>query len=196
MQDIIINKLCKAYGDKTVLKDFSCCFSAGTAVCLTAPSGYGKTTLLRILMGLERADSGSVSGMEGVCVCALFQEDRLCENLSAEANLRLVNPRLSREDAGRLLEEAGLSGFTDRPVCEFSGGMKRRAALMRALCMPGELLVLDEPFKGLDADSRHRMISCIQKYRSGRTLILVSHNPADVQDLQAQPVFMEELNHI
>ena len=196
MRDIIVEKLCKAYGERTVLKDFSCRFPGGGISCLMAASGYGKTTLLRMLMGLEAPDSGRISGVEGLRICALFQEDRLCENLSAASNLRLVNPELSPEEALAALRDAGLEDAAELKIREFSGGMKRRAALMRALCAPGDLLLLDEPFKGLDAQTRLRMIRCVLARRNGRTTILVSHDRADAEDLQAQLLDMARLNWV
>lgn len=191
MRRIDIERLCKSYGEKAVFQDFSCSFDAGSVTCLMAPSGWGKTTLLRLMMGLETPDSGSITGMEDARICALFQEDRLCENLDAAANLMLVNPKLTRRDAVSALQMAGLTDCS-QPVREFSGGMKRRTALMRALCMPGDVLLLDEPFKGLDADTRMRMLDCIGKYRNNRTLILVSHDEDDARDLQARVVHMDQ----
>ena len=191
MQDIVIHKLNKAYGENTVLRDFSCRFPGGEISCLMAPSGSGKTTLMRILMGLENADSGSIDGLEGVRFCPLFQEDRLCENLDGQANLRLVNPDLSREEALQLLDEAGIDAPAEQKAALYSGGMKRRAAMMRALCAPGDVLILDEPFKGLDAGTRLRMIRCLQAHRRGRTCILVTHDSADAIDLQAHLLRMD-----
>ena len=196
MRDIVIDRICKAYGNQVVLQDFSCRFASGGIFCLMAPSGYGKTTLLRLMMGLEQPDSGRIEGLQEMRICALFQEDRLCENLDAASNLMLVQPQLEREQALILLKEAGLEDCTGKPVKEFSGGMKRRVALMRALCCPGDMLLLDEPFKGLDADTRLRMLDCIRRHRNGRTAILVSHDGDDARDLQAHPVRMEEMNRI
>ena len=195
VQDIAISHLCKSYGEKRVLEDFSCRFPGGQISCLMAPSGYGKTTLMRILMGLERADSGRIDGLEGARICPLFQEDRLCENLDAQANLRLVSPGLERGEAVRILADAGIDAPQGKKVAHFSGGMKRRVALLRALCAPGDLLLLDEPFKGLDADTRAQMIGLTLRLRAGRTLILVSHDSADAQDLQAELFQMENCNH-
>ena len=196
MGEIIIDRLCKAYGDKIVLRDFSYRFSQGKIYCLMAPSGYGKTTLLRLMMGLEAADSGRIAGLGDLRISAVFQEDRLCENLNAEANLRLVNPRLSRAHALDALRQAGLEDCEDQMVRSFSGGMKRRVALMRALCAPGDVLILDEPFKGLDAQTRLKMLDCIAHFRQGRTAILVSHDAGDAHALQAQLVAMEQFNRI
>ena len=194
MADIIIRGLNKAYGNNIVLRDFSCRFPGGEISCLMAPSGYGKTTLLRLLMGLEAADSGSIEGLEGARICPLFQEDRLCENLDAQANLRLVNPALSRGQALHLLTEAGIDAPADQKIAQFSGGMKRRVALMRALCAPGDVLILDEPFKGLDGDTRLRMIRCLLAHRRDRTVILVTHDEADAGDLRANLLQMERCN--
>ena len=90
---IEIQNLSKSYGDHTVFRDFSLSIPHGTTTCLMAPSGAGKTTLLRILMGLEAPDEGRIVGMEGKRISAVFQEPRLCENLSAFANIRLVRKR-------------------------------------------------------------------------------------------------------
>ena len=98
MQDIIIRGLCKSFGEKAVLCNVSGTLAAGRITGLMAPSGAGKTTLLRILMGLERADSGRIDGLNGLCISAVFQEDRLCNQLDGVSNLRLVTwPGRSRE---------------------------------------------------------------------------------------------------
>ena len=98
MQDIIIRGLCKSFGEKAVLCNVSGTLAAGRITGLMAPSGAGKTTLLRILMGLERADSGRIDGLNGLCISAVFQEDRLCNQLDGVSNLRLVTPALGRAD--------------------------------------------------------------------------------------------------
>ena len=95
MQDIVIRNLCKAYGAKTVLRDFSCILPAGTITGLMAPSGAGKTTLLRILMGFESPDRGTIHGLDELRLSAVFQEDRLCDNLTPVGNLRLVTPSMA-----------------------------------------------------------------------------------------------------
>ena len=88
---IEVKHLYKSFGSKVVLRDFSARFPIGAVTAVMAPSGGGKTTLLRVLMGLEAADSGTVEGLAGLRQSAVFQEDRLCEALSAAANIRLVN---------------------------------------------------------------------------------------------------------
>ena len=120
-----------------------------------APSGKGKTTLLNILLGLEPYDRGIIRGLEGKRKSAVFQEDRLCENLSSRANIRMVG----RERAAvavsflkrwkRAWKLWKLKEWGDRPVRELSGGMKRRTAILRALLADWEILFMDEPLKGL-----------------------------------------------
>ncbi len=100
MQDIVMHALCKSFGEKSVLRDVSGTLAAGCITGLMAPSGAGKTTLLRILMGLEQADSGRIDGLDGLRLSAVFQEDRLCDQLDGVSNLRLVTPSLSRECFG------------------------------------------------------------------------------------------------
>lgn len=166
----------KSFGDKTVLRDVSMAFPPGSVTCLMGPSGCGKTTLLRIVMGLVKPDRGRVSGVpEGISV--LFQEDRLCQGFSPVANVRLVTGRsVPEEEIRELLGRLGLEDSLDLPARELSGGMSRRAALCRALLASGELLILDEPFKGLDPETRERAAGLVREYARGRTLLFVTHD--------------------
>ena len=174
MEQIKIDRLSKAYGEKQVLKDFCAEFPARQTTVLMGPSGCGKTTLLRILAGLERPDSGTISGLPEQ-KSMIFQEDRLCENVSALSNLRLCAPSLSRKEGERLLSDLGLADSLRQPVREFSGGMKRRVAILRALCAEYELLLADEPFKGLDEETRLRTMEYFKAQTQGKTVLLVTH---------------------
>ena len=178
--ELHIKNLCKAFDGRPVLENVS--FTAGPGVtCVMAPSGAGKTTLLRILLGLERPDSGSVP--EGVRWSAVFQEDRLLEHLDAMENLRFVlGSALDESAANVLLTELGLGDTAGKPVREFSGGMKRRLALARALLAPSDALALDEPFTGLDEENRARCQALIRRMAPGKPVLLVTHDPADVRD--------------
>ena len=183
--ELHIENLCKAFDGRPVLEHVT--FTAGTGVtCVMAPSGAGKTTLLRILLGLERPDSGSVSG--GVRWSAVFQEDRLLEHLDAMGNLRFVlGAALDEPAADALLAELGLGDTAGKPVREFSGGMKRRLALARALLAPSDALALDEPFTGLDEENRARCLALIRR-AAEKPVLLVTHDPADAQALDAAVV--------
>ena len=180
-----VENLCKAYNGETVLKDVS--FAAGTGVtALMAPSGGGKTTLLRILMGLETADSGQVHLSPSGRIAAVFQEDRLLEQLDAEGNLRFVlGPAYDAEAACALLERLGLEPAAGKPVGTYSGGMKRRLALARALLAPAEILLLDEPFAGLDGENRSRAVAVVRQAAETMCVLLVTHDERDSAELGA-----------
>ena len=174
-----LRNVSKRYGEKMVFSHFSCTIPDGSSRGVMAPSGAGKTTLLRLILGLEKPDDGAILGVPGG-KSVLFQEDRLFPQLSAVKNIRMAVPRCSVEEARGLLEALGLGDCLEQPVSTLSGGQARRAALARALACPGQLLALDEPFTGLDEESRLQAAGAIRQYRRGRTLILVTHREADL----------------
>jgi len=163
-----------------------------------SPSGSGKTTLLRILMGLEQADHGLIladgtpQDMSSLPASAVFQEDRLCESFSPIENVAmcagrsLQAPRIKWELA-RLLPEECLN----RPVSTLSGGMKRRVAVARALLIPSHILLMDEPFTGMDDELKRNVISYIREKQDGRLLILSTHQEEDVELIGGELVRLE-----
>lgn len=184
--EVILSHLSKAYGGIPVLTDFSCTLTPGVT-CLMAPSGAGKTTLLRLLLGLETPDSGQILGLDHARISAVFQEDRLLMQWNGRDNLRFVLGVSYDEAAAQtLLEQLGLDLHDDKPAASYSGGMRRRLALARALLVPFDVLVLDEPFTGLDAENRARAIRCIQQVSAGKLVLLVTHDPADADAFGAQ----------
>ncbi len=166
----------KRFGDLTVLDGFSHCFAEGSFTTVMGPSGCGKSTLLSVLMGLLIPDEGIVTRSSDK-LSAVFQENRLCENLSVLSNLRLVQGR-KKERSGLIpeLEATGLYNCADKPVRELSGGMKRRTALLRALLADYDILFLDEPFKGLDTETKNNVMIYTREKTAGRTVILVTHD--------------------
>lgn len=193
MNDIIIKDLCKSFGEKKVLEGFSATFPAGSASCIMAPSGAGKTTLLSIMQGFTAPDSGSITGND-VKMSAVFQEDRLCEDFGAVSNVRFScgsgKNKKSKEKIVACLESLGLGDSLDKPVREFSGGMKRRVAIARALMADYELLFLDEPFKGLDGEMRASVAGYIRTAAAGKTVIAVSHDETEAELLGATIIIM------
>ena len=185
MQDIVIRGLSKAFDGKQVLRDFSAVLPAGQVTGLMAPSGAGKTTLLRILMGLEMPDRGTITGLQGLRLSAVFQEDRLCENLNPASNLRLVTPTLSQSAAEKALTAVGLTDCLHQPVRELSGGMRRRVAILRALLAEYDLLFLDEPFKGLDRETKEVVMADTRRRCDGRTVLFVTHDPTKLEAMGA-----------
>lgn len=186
--DITLNHVKKRYGTTVVFRDLSCSIGPGVTAVM-APSGGGKTTLLRMLLGLERPDGGTVTGLTGVRWSAVFQENRLLEHLNARGNLRFaLGPDYTEEAAANLLEALGLGDVGEKPVEAFSGGMKRRLALARALLAPWEALALDEPFAGLDDENRQRAIHCIRRAAARGPVVLVTHDRADADALGAKVI--------
>ena len=185
MTDIVISHLYKAFDGKPVLSDFSVVFPAGKTTAVMGQSGVGKTTLLRILMGLESADSGTVSGMQGAKLAVVFQEDRLLEFMPPVGNIRLTAPSLSEEVIQRELEAMELGGCMAQPVRELSGGMRRRVAILRALLAEGDVLLLDEPFKGLDEETKSCVIGRTRALSQGKTVVLVTHDEREAKAMGA-----------
>lgn len=176
--DIAVNHLWKSYDGTPVLEDFSCSIPRGSCCALLAPSGAGKTTLLRLLLGLEQPDAGEMTGVPSR-FAAVFQEDRLIPGLCAVSNVTAATS-CSRGEATALLSRLGLEDESQKkPVRLLSGGQARRVSLARALLAKGELLILDEPFTGLDDGTRQLCAAAIRDYRRGRTLLAVTHNPDD-----------------
>ena len=183
MGDIVMHKLCKSFGEKAVLRDVCGILESGRITGLMAPSGAGKTTLLRILMGLEQLDDGYIEGLNGLRLSAVFQEDRLCDQLDSVSNLRLVTPSLSRAEARKALETVGLADCIGQPTRELSGGQRRRVAILRGLLADYDLLILDEPFKGLDRETKQLVMEDTRRRCMGKTVLFVTHDPAEMDAL-------------
>ena len=184
---IHVSHVSKSFGDLSVLQDYSLEMENGKRYLLMAPSGTGKTTFLRILTGLDNADSGEVAGMPAH-TGMVFQEDRLCEEYDAICNIMLGMGKGTveyvRSEAAKILPEDCLT----KPVKELSGGMRRRVALLRAVLSNSGLLILDEPFAGLDEENRARSAEYLLKRLGGRTLLVTTHREDDVELLQGVKV--------
>ena len=193
METVKISGVSKYYHGRAVLKDVSMDLEGGGLYCLMGPSGIGKTTLLRLLMGLEQPDAGTITGVAGRRVSAVFQENRLLEYADAIQNIRIVSGR----NGMSVKPEEVLCEFLEeeawyRPVRELSGGMKRRVAVARALAADSDLLVMDEPFTGLDEQTKRMLIRAIRKFQRGRTLLVVTHQEEDGVLLEAQILRLEK----
>ncbi|ADL05934.1 ATP-binding cassette domain-containing protein [Lacrimispora saccharolytica] len=181
--ELKVNHLSKSFGALHVLEQVTLSLRSGRIYCLMGPSGSGKTTFFRILLGLEQADSGSLAGMEGIRTSAVFQENRLCESFTPVDNIAMVIPGRSsrsriqaREELLRLLPEESLS----RPVSTLSGGMKRRVAIVRALSVPSDMILMDEPFTGLDEHTKMNVIRYIRDKTNDKLVIISTHQEEDV----------------
>lgn len=179
-RSLCIEHLYKSYHNQPVLTDLCCQIPQGKVTAITAPSGSGKTTLIRILLGLEEPDYGVLNGFKNLKKSAVFQEDRLCENLTALANIRLTSISQNKSYLISAMEQIGLYDCWQKPVHELSGGMKRRIAILRALLADYDLLILDEPFKGLDPATKEIVIKDTKKRSMGKTTLFVTHDELEL----------------
>ena len=170
---IQLHELCLRYGDKTVLDRFSLTLPEQGITVLSGPSGCGKTSLLRVLAGLTRPDSGTVTGIDPRKIAVLFQEDRLFPHRTVAQQLTDVLGRERKGELARWLALAELTEEADALPRQLSGGMCRRLALVRALALGGELYVLDEPFTGIDLPRRERLMAALRTLE--KPVLLVSH---------------------
>lgn len=159
-----------------VIDDLSFDIKNGERFGIFGKSGIGKTTLINLILGLEKEDSGNIY-KDFSKASVIFQEDRLIDEISAFDNLKIVN------DNTILIEETlGILNIEDlqTPIAKFSGGMKRRVAIARALIFDGDILIMDEPFAGIDEENKNIAIDLIKKRFAGKTIILVSHDKDDM----------------
>ena len=176
----------KGYGAVRVLEDASASFEPLRPHVIMGPSGAGKTTLLRLLAGLERPDAGEVVRGADVRLGMTFQEDRLCENLTATANIRLPHGYLPDELLERFLAEerkameaCGLP-IDARPVRELSGGQRRRVAILRCVLADANTLLFDEPLKGMDEKTLDAVMAFVGPLVAERTVLWATHDERDL----------------
>ncbi len=175
--DIILKNITKSYNNEIVLNNLSFTFKCGEINIITGKSGCGKTTLMNILLGLEKPDSGSVQGINDKQIGVVFQENRLCEYLTAVQNIKLVtNDKYTKKEIISFLNELQLdSESCEKPVSKLSGGMKRRVSILRAVLFDSDVLLLDEPFKGLDDDTKQKVMDFVLQKTKGKTVIIITH---------------------
>lgn len=190
MSDIILKNISKAYDGKQVLNNFSLTLSEGKRTCIMGPSGCGKTTLLNILCGLQKADEGEIRNLPGK-ISVVFQENRLCEQFTALENVRMVAPEKT-ETAKDILARLGLVNDLYQKAASLSGGMKRRVAIARALCYDAPLVVMDEPFKGLDEETKETVMETVMQMTEGKTVLIITHDEQEAQRFADNIVVLQE----
>ncbi|MEG1432800.1 ABC transporter ATP-binding protein [Eubacterium sp.] len=185
--DIELKDINVAYDGHQVLNHFSAVFPQGAVTGICGPSGVGKTTLLRLLAHLITPDSGEVLGLPGENrIACVFQENRLLPWYDIRQNIAFVLE--SSEEHSRIegiLKMVGLSDVGDKRPDTLSGGMKKRVALARAFCKSADLLLLDEPFTGLDQALKGQIMEDFLNLwqRDRRTTVLVSHDAVELECL-------------
>jgi NitT/TauT family transport system ATP-binding protein len=178
-----IKGLHKAYGDMVLFSNFNLTFPEGKITCILGPSGCGKTTLLNIIGGLTQPDSASITGFEGKAMSYIFQDPRLLPWKTVEENIAFVLSRSLPETerkkiTSRFIRLVDLDGFADYYPTKLSGGMRQRVSIARAFAYPSDIILMDEPLKGLDIALKINLIRAFSKIWSNdrRTVIFVTHD--------------------
>lgn len=193
---IRLQHITKQYGTHIVFSDFSYEIAEDAKLCVMGRSGRGKTTLFRMLLGLEQPDGGYIEGLKGKRMCAVFQENRLLPDFSVRENLRCVcRNRQQTAQIPKILEKLGLTDWEHQPVCVLSGGMQRRIAIGRALLVESDILLLDEPFSGLDENTKRQMIQVILGYTKEQILIVATHAAEDADLLGAKVLHLDDVSY-
>lgn len=193
--DIEVVGINKKFKDLKVLDNVSMTFKSGKITCIMGASGIGKTTLASIIMGLVKADSGSITGLKGRKISAVFQEDRLIEHWDTVKNIMLVSRKdVTGEYIHKNLREIGLKDYENKPVSSLSGGMRRRVAIVRALLSDYDVLIMDEPFKGLDFELKKQVVDYVRRMTEGKTVIIITHDKNEVEMLKADLIIMKPQN--
>ncbi len=182
-----LHRLALRHGARTIFEELTLEVPAGRLVALLGPSGVGKTGLLKIVAGLQPAAAGSVSTSDGAPlahrVAYMGQQDllfpwlRLVDNVTLGARLR--GEPADRGRAKELLARVGLSGRLDALPAELSGGMRQRAAIARTLYEDRPIVLMDEPFSALDSFTRMHIQELAAELLSGRTSLLITHDPME-----------------
>lgn len=190
---LTIEHLTKQFGEKTLFRDL--CLTVDGPAVLWAPSGWGKTTLLRILMGLDTPTAGRVRGVGRVA--AVFQEDRLCPQLTALQNVTLVLPGSEKQYKKQIevdFQQLGMdTAALALPAARLSGGQKRRTALLRALWAPSDTLLLDEPFTGMDPDTLAAAAALLRTRCGTEPVLLATHDREAIRLLGWPVIELEAL---
>lgn len=178
----------KAFSGKPAIEGISIAAEPGSLWVITGKSGAGKTTLVRIILGLLRPDSGIVQYSDEkappLFAGTVFQEDRLCEDLDAVKNIIIATRNADESAAADWTDELLGPGNRGKLAGELSGGMRRRVCILRALMSEADILVMDEPFSGMDAETRENAFEFIMRHRNGRALIMTSHSGAGFGEFQ------------
>ncbi len=175
---IRLEKIKKEFNGKRIIPELTIAFSEKEINTIYAPSGAGKTTLMRIIAGLDKHFSGKriISTSK---IAYLFQEDRLFPWYTARQNIEVITNR--KEDYENWIEILELGEHLDKYPNELSGGMKRKLMLAITFLSDFDIMILDEPFKGIDHKSKEKIIYYIKENAKEKTILLISHEMEEIK---------------
>lgn len=180
---IELKNISKKYNDLQILKNFNMTLDKNRITCLFGPSGVGKTTIANIVANIVPIDEGLVTGIEKSLFSYVFQEPRLLNWYSIYDNIDFVLKDIYDKDTRKkvinnYIDMVELTDYKDYKISNLSGGMAQRVSLARAFAYPSNVLIMDEPFKGLDMKLKQEMISSFQKLwaESKRTVLFITHD--------------------
>ncbi len=191
---ISVKNLAKSYGQQTVLQDFSCEISQGQTVVVTGSSGEGKTTFFRLLTGLAEPDQGQIGFAVEPRFSYAFQDVRLLDDFTLSENLLFAGGRFVDDEVSflayweSLITSLGLP--LGKPIREYSGGMKQKASLIRALAIPANIVILDEVFREVDAQAEAQMLQLFQREKGSRTILIATHRRDLADGLSDTAIFI------
>ena len=186
-----LNNVSKSFGKTPVLENVSLTLEKGIPYALCGTSGAGKTTLLRLLCRLDTPDSGKILLPDNCCFSYAFQEPRLFENVTVQANIDMVKPTRSTAD---ILEQLDLGSSAHKYPSELSGGMKKRASLARALSVQADVYLIDEPTAGQDAYHTNCIIDAIRRYTSDALCVVASHDETFIRRWAHKRILVADRN--
>ena len=191
---IKLENISYSYEDKNIFERFNLQFPEGETTVIMAPSGTGKTTLLHLLSGLLSPQEGSICfPMPNPKISMVFQENRLLESAKVSQNIKLVNPVLTKEEILDFLQALDLTDCYSKKAGHLSGGQARRLAIARALACKYDILLLDEPFTGLDEKTKWKVMNFLKEKTKGKTVLLVTHNKEEADFFSGNKITFNEL---
>ena len=184
-----VKGLVKAYDGTKIIDGFDIEFPEKGVVCLLGRSGCGKTTLINCLAGLEKPDSGKIEGIEGKKLSFVFQEDRLLPWINARNNVLAVND--NEELCDDILQKMGLAEHSKKLPGELSGGMRQRVTIARAAAYGGDIIMLDEPFKGIDVKTKASVIELVKEFIKDKLCVFITHDLEEAKMLADRIVILD-----
>jgi NitT/TauT family transport system ATP-binding protein len=190
---LVVKEVTKSFDDLPVLNNIGFQIADNEIVALIGPSGCGKSTLLNIISGLEPLDIGKIE-YSGDAISYVFQDDRLLQWRSVWDNIRIVNNTINENEISELICDVGLKGFEKYKPNQLSGGMKKRCGIARAFYYKSKLLIMDEPFQGLDYCLRQEMLKMLLRVwnRRKQSVLFITHEIDEALTVAGRIVVMSK----